>query len=150
MRQHQVFLVPGFCVACLLNVAGCADKAGTGAAGLSPDALTATATATCNNWLRMRPAGDRGPLEEVPTICWTSSIRALHPLRVYLHRLNVAVVQAASGDTEEGKYVTVPISSYAPRSGDDGFTFTHGHAGVYDFKRSLRSTLDSPKPNNGQ
>jgi hypothetical protein len=59
------------------------------------------------------------------------------------------VVQAASADTEEGKYIAVLISSYAPCSDDDGFTFTRDNGCVYDFKRNLRSQSRNSEPKNG-
>jgi hypothetical protein len=63
-------------------------------------------------------------------------IKALNPLRVYLHRFNIVVVQRESDATEEGRYVYIPISSYMPVNGDDGFTFTRVEGDVYNFTRT--------------
>jgi hypothetical protein len=139
MSRHETFLRLDLCLTCISLAAGCANKEGAGDANLSPDVLAAAATATCNAWLTVRGASEMPPGADVPPSCWAAEIKALHPLRVYLHRLNVVVVQAASADREEGKYISVLISSYAPHSGDDGFTFTGGNGYVYDFKRDLRS-----------
>ena len=48
--------------------------------------------------------------------CWTDPIKALHPIRVYTHRVNVVVVQRVHEGIEEGKYIYISISSYLPRS----------------------------------
>ena len=68
---------------------------------------------------------------------WPDRIKALNPIKVYTHRVNVVVVQRLSDGTEEGKYIYIPISSYLPRSGDDAFTFARTETnGVYDYRRS--------------
>jgi hypothetical protein len=38
-------------------------------------------------------------------------------------RVNIVVVQKIAGDVEEGKYIYIPVSSYLPQPGDDGFEF---------------------------
>ena len=74
---------------------------------------------------------------EIPARYWSDALKALHPVRVYVHRLNVVVVQQVENNTEQGKYITNPISSYAPRTGADGFTFTPDRVtGVLDFTRT--------------
>ena len=60
---------------------------------------------------------------DVPEAYWTEGIKALKPVRVYTHRVNVVVVQRVSDGVEHGKYIYVHTSSYIPISGDDGFTF---------------------------
>ena len=71
--------------------------------------------------------------------------KSLHPVKVYTHRVNIVVVQRMRGETEEGKYIYIMISSYLPQSGDDGFVFSpnprSGNTyslgdGVFDFKRT--------------
>jgi len=52
---------------------------------------------------------------------------------------------AIKAGTEEGKYINIPVSSYFPHTGEDGFvfspnprsgdTYTLG-SGVFDFKRT--------------
>jgi len=76
---------------------------------------------------------------EIPPKYWADRIKALHPIRVYTHRGNVVVAQRITGNIEEGKYKCFLMSSYIPRTGDDGFIFTspplRGH-GPLNFKRS--------------
>jgi hypothetical protein len=102
--------------------------------------LQADAWATQVAYVRAINAGTEKRGEEIPPACWADGIKALHPIKVYFHRVNIVVVQRISDGTEEGKYIYIPVSSYLPRSGDDGFTFTpdptDGHT-VFDFKRML-------------
>lgn len=83
----------------------------------------------------------------IPPQCWAASIKALQPIKVYTHRVNVVVVQRAHDGVEEGKYIYIPISSYLPQNGVDGFEFTpnpqqgnmyYTGDGVFDFKRTLK------------
>ena len=76
---------------------------------------------------------------------WADGIKALNPIKVYTHRINLVVVQRIGDGIEEGKYIYIPISSYLPKTGDDGFTFSpepmNGNIytlgnGVFDFKRT--------------
>jgi len=63
-------------------------------------------------------------LVEIPAKYWPDSIKALKPLKVYEHFLNVAIVLSIRNGIEEGIYVSNPISSYMPYSGiigEDGF-----------------------------
>ncbi len=77
----------------------------------------------------------------IPPECWAAPIKALHPITVYTHRVNLVVVQRVHDGIEEGKYLYIPISSYLPHSGDDGFEFSPDKdtlgKGVYDFKRTV-------------
>ena len=52
---------------------------------------------------------------------WGDAISQLEPVRVYDDRVNVAIVLRSDAEGEEGLYVSIPISSYAPQAGD-GFT----------------------------
>jgi len=61
-----------------------------------------------------RPAG----VADIPPALWGEAIAALMPRRVYSDHINVAIVLADDGKIEEGLYVSIPISSYAPRVGD--------------------------------
>ena len=61
-----------------------------------------------------RPAG----VADIPPALWGEAIAALKPRRVYNDRVNVAIVLADDGKIEEGLYVSIPISSYAPTIGD--------------------------------
>ena len=42
------------------------------------------------------------------------------------------------GTTETGLYVTIPVSSYAPTAGTDGFQFTSIAPDIFSFTRRLR------------
>lgn len=90
-------------------------------------------------------AGTEKPGNEIPPSCWAGRIKALHPLKVYTHRANLVVVQRMTDGAEEGTYINIPISSYLPQTGDDGFEFspnprsdgTYGSGnGVFAFKRT--------------
>ncbi len=59
----------------------------------------------------------------IPSVYWADGIRTLDPACVYLHKGNVVVVQTDSDGVERGKYICIPISSYLPMTGEDGFTF---------------------------
>jgi len=80
----------------------------------------------------------------IPNKYWDKEMKALDPVRIYTHMVNVVVVQRESDTLEEGKYIYLPISSYLPQSGDDGFTFTpnplenekyHLGPGIFDYRR---------------
>ncbi len=108
-----------------------------------PESLTGEAQTTYVSYITAVQAG-REPVDDftIPPRYWTEAVRALHPLRVYVHETNVAVVQKMVGDVEHGIYISVPVSSYLPRSGDDGFEFTPDPrtarrvTGIYEFRRT--------------
>lgn len=88
--------------------------------------------------MSMRSGGGRAEASgEVPEQCWAGRIKALEPVKVYLHRHNVVVVQKLSANAEEGKYIYIPVSSYIPQSGVDRFTFTKSEGNVHDYRRSI-------------
>jgi hypothetical protein len=60
---------------------------------------------------------------EIPRHLWPTEMKVLNALEIRRHRGNVVVVQRISGGVEEGIYLYIPISSYYPQSGDDGFQF---------------------------
>ena len=79
---------------------------------------------------------------------WAPAIRELKPLKVYTHRVNIVVVQKVHDNVEEGKYINIIISSYAPTDGVDGFTFQpnplkgnqyHLGDGVFDYQRTIKN-----------
>ena len=78
---------------------------------------------------------------EIPSICWSDAIKELKPVKVYDHRLNVAIVLRIQDGKEEGIYVFNPISSWFPIGDNtDGFEFirrTEEHNAI-DFRRSVR------------
>ena len=57
---------------------------------------------------------DPGTGDEVSKELWGGMISKLHPLRVRNDRMNVFIVLKEDATTEEGLYVSNPISSYAP------------------------------------
>jgi len=85
------------------------------------------------------------PSNTIPPLYWADKIKALDPLKVYTHRVNIVVVQDQYSSVESGKYISIPISSYLPMSGDDGFVFTpdprsgneYHAAAVLDFVRTI-------------
>jgi len=72
---------------------------------------------------------------ELPSRFWGKSIRELDPVRVYNHRFNLVVVLESSATEERGVYISAIQSSYAPRDGDDKFSFEPIDGGVYSFVR---------------
>ena len=121
---------------------------------LSSTLLGKAAHATYANYNRDIQAGrGEGSGAEIPSKYWEEPIKALQPARVYLHRMNLVVVQRVRDNIEEGKYICLPISSYLPMSGDDGFEFTPNplqdkdyrlHE-VFDFKRQRANRPGIPR-----
>ena len=129
----------------LLAAGGCESDTGPQSASLFPNDIAGDAHATYVAHVRAINAGTETSSAEIPPACWADGIKALDPIKVYTHRVNIVVVQRAGDGTEEGKYIYVPVSSYLPETGDDGFvfspnprtgdTYTLGD-GVFDFKRT--------------
>ena len=72
---------------------------------------------------------------EIPQKFWSEELRSLNPIRVYIHNVNVVIVQEENAAMEKGRYVYIPISSYLPRDEDDGFTFKILEDGTYGYER---------------
>ena len=115
---------------CLFVVFGCKKKPGSGN-------LAASALQTHMQYIKAVNSGAQEPSDEIPEQYWSDEIKRLKPIKVYRHRSNIVVVQKASANIQEGKYISIMISSYAPQSGDDGFTFTDIGNSVHDFKRVI-------------
>jgi hypothetical protein len=84
---------------------------------------------------------DKGEFK-IPSVCWSDAIKELKPVRVYNHRLNVAIVLNLRDGIEEGIYFMNTFSSYGPITRfQDGFEFgrnpTEPH--LYYFRRNIRS-----------
>ena len=116
-----------------------------GSALPSADGLSAAAYGTYIDYRNGVRAGAENRQDEIPQKYWAPPIKALNPVKVYLHRVNVVVVQRVHDGIEEGKYIHILISSYLPLTGDDGFEFTpnplNGNKydlgdGGLDFKRT--------------
>jgi hypothetical protein len=73
---------------------------------------------------------------EIPRELWGEALKELKPLRVYLHHVNVVAVLRAEGQTEEGIYICLPISSYVPTAGTDGFEYARLAPDVFTYRRS--------------
>jgi hypothetical protein len=58
--------------------------------------------------------GDTKTGNEIPRESWGETISKLHPLRVRNDRIHIFIVLKEDATTEEGLYVSNPISSYAP------------------------------------
>jgi len=137
-------LITGLCLM-LASAYGCQSNEIPESSLLSSDDLVGAAHATYVNRLRAVKDGPPDPTNEIYSRYWADGIKALNPVKVYTHRINMVVVQRISEGIEEGKYICIPISSYLPMTGDDGFvfspeplngnTYTLGN-GVFDFKRS--------------
>ena len=80
------------------------------------EAIVAAANRAIRTYLKGDPKLRRG--DEIPRESWGEAIRRLKPLRVRIDRVNVAIVLRDVGGVEEGLYVSIPISSYAPMLGD--------------------------------
>lgn len=75
---------------------------------------------------------------KIPSRFWAEEIKNLRPIRLYTHRLNIVVVLHEDEAIEEGLYIYIMISSYMPRSGDDGFTFTYLEHNISKYRRDKR------------
>ncbi|MCP4673441.1 MAG: hypothetical protein GY857_19300 [Desulfobacula sp.] len=73
---------------------------------------------------------------KIPPKYWSEGIRRLKPKRVYDHRVNIVVVLEEVTRVEKGIYIYMPISSYLPQNGDNGFTFIMIDNTVYKYERS--------------
>ena len=135
-RFHSV-IVTVCLFGCLFVVSGCKKQPGGGDAGPLPNNLAVSALQTHIQYIKAVNSGAQKPSVEIAKQYWTDEIKRLKPIRVYRHRSNIVVVQRTSANWEEGLYISIMISSYAPQSGDDGFTFTDIGNSVYDFKRVI-------------
>jgi hypothetical protein len=77
--------------------------------------------------------------DEISKKYWTDEIKELKPIKVYRHGTNIVVVQKATYNRQEGLYIILMISSYAPQSGDDGFILTEIGNSVYKFERVIEN-----------
>jgi hypothetical protein len=148
MSQHWIAVIGAMLLLPMIAV-GQSDKASVTS---STAGLRVAAEQTYANYNRAFQAGmEKTQREEVPHEIppqyWTEAIKALKPLSVYLHLMNVVVVQRVVNGIEEGKYIVILISSYLPQNGVDGFEYTPNpqrnnlvYAGdeVLDYRRVLK------------
>ena len=134
-RSHPI-VVSVFLLSCLFFIfnTGC-NKKSNNQESLFSSNLPKSAYETYTRYFK---AAQRTPSDEIPKQYWTDMIKELKPIKVYIHRVNIVVVQRVSDNIQEGKYIYIPISSYIPHRADDGFTFTRLGDDVYDFKRNLK------------
>jgi hypothetical protein len=114
---------------------------------LFSDDLVGAAHATYVARLRATRGGTPDPTNEYYPRYWAPRIRELKPIKVYKHRINIVVVQRIEDGVEYGKYIHIPISSYLPMTGVDGFTYspepldgktyTLHNNGVFDYTRTI-------------
>ena len=136
-RFHSI-VVSVFLLSCLLINTGCKKKLNN-QEGLFSNNPAKSAHETYSRYTRETDSDQRMPSDEIPKQYWTDKIMELKPIKVYVHHFNIVVVQKFSANIEEGKYIYMPISSYAPHNnGYDGFTFTPLGDDLYDFKRILK------------
>lgn len=123
----------------LFIIPGCQKKPESGEVSHIPENLSISALQTHAQYIKAVNSGKQERTEEIAKKYWTDEIKKLNPIRVYKHRTNIVIVQKASANIEEGLYISLMISSYATRSGDDGFTFTDIGNSVYEFKRVVEN-----------
>jgi hypothetical protein len=118
-------------------IGGCRPKPGAEEGSPPPAVLGVAALQTHARYVKAVNAGVQTPSDEIAPKYWAEEIKRLDPIKVYKHRWNIVVVQKTAPGREEGKYISTLISSYRPRSGEDGFTFTEIGSGVFDFTRTI-------------
>ena len=124
---------------CLFVFFGCKKKPGSEDAGIIPDNLTTAALQTHIQYIKAVNSGAQEASDEISKKYWTDEIKRLNPIKVYRHGTNIVVVQKATANRQEGLYIILMISSYAPNSGDDGFTFTDLGNSAYKFERVIEN-----------
>lgn len=134
--KFRLIVVSVFLLSCLFINTGCKKKSNN-QEGLFSSKLVKSAHETYARYAKATDPNQLTLSDEIPKQYWTDKIKELKPIKVYIHRVNIVVVQKTSDNIEEGKYIYMPISSYAPYNGDDGFTFTSLGGDVYDFKRTI-------------
>lgn len=60
------------------------------------------------------PGWQGTPGEMVPESYWSQAIRKLKPIRVFVDRVNIAVVTSEDETHQSGVYIVTVISSYVP------------------------------------
>lgn len=128
----------------MLGLSGCQTKSGVEKTTPLADA----AHETYARYVRAINAGEEIATPEIPKQYWAEGIKELKPVKVYKHRVNIVVTQKVRDNVEEGKYIYIPVSSYLPMDGIDGFTFQpnpkkgnqyHLGDGIFDYQRTIKN-----------
>lgn len=143
MRHAILFIIN---LAVFFEVSSCQRKPAVETTSLSRSDLVEAAYRTYANRVRTVNMGENPFPPEIPEQYWAEGIRELKPIKVYKHRVNIVVVQKVRDNVEEGKYICIPVSSYLPMNGVDGFTYQpnpwKGNKyylgdGVFDYRRTI-------------
>ena len=116
MFRFHSLIVPVCLVGCLFVAFGCKKKPGGGDAGIIPDNLATAALQTHIQYIKAVNSDAQEPSDEISEQYWSDEIKRLKPIKVYRHRSNIVVVQKASVNIQEGKYISIMISSYASQT----------------------------------
>ena len=127
------------CLFGLLIIPACQKKSGSGDVSNIPENLSISALQIHAQYIKAVNSGKQERTEEIAKKYWTDEIKKLNPIKIYLHGTNIVVVQKETANKQEGLYIILMISSYMPRSGDDGFTFTDIGNSVYRFERVVEN-----------
>src|SRR5512139_54400 len=118
----EIKMTPQWCLLAILLLHGnsdCQTNKPPQEPSLSSSELGKAAHATYVNYNKDIQAGRiEGRGADIPSKYWEEKIKALQPIKVYLHRMNLVVVQRVRDNIEEGKYIYLPISSYLPMNGE--------------------------------
>jgi hypothetical protein len=118
MKTHLICMLG---VMLLLSTTSAAQKTDPSSLGaFSSNELVRAAWATSVDFGK---GSNRNADGTIPSEYWAEPIKALNPIKVYGHKVNIVVVLRMQDGIEEGKYICIPISSYLPTNGDDGFEF---------------------------
>lgn len=133
----------------LFGVSSCQTKSSVGNTDLSTSTLAEAAHLTLSSHVRAIHEGkENSSSTEIPERYWAQAIRALKPIKMYTHRVNIVVVQKIRNNVEEGKYIYIPVSSYLPMDGIDGFTYKPNPLkgnryylgdGIFDYQRTIKN-----------
>ena len=109
------------------------------------EAIITAANKAVHKHMTTIPEDQQG--SEIPRSLWGEAIEQLHPLRVLNDRVNVFIVMREDDTTEEGFYVSLIISSYAPGSPDRFLMFRElTEPGDKTFGTIYQCKLKKPQP----
>jgi hypothetical protein len=104
-------LIPVLMVAASL-VSNAGETAGLSLDRVARQEIIVAADQAVRKHVRISPYDRNG--DTIGQEYWGEAIARLKPLRVYNDKMNVVIVLKDNETTEEGLYVSVPFSSYAP------------------------------------